>query len=173
MLRRRWLQDLAEQCRGEPGVIVRDIVGAAGVLVVGAGAVAEGNRLNLGPISNPDSGFVIFWIGIIIGALGLAIIATALLRRPAEPGEEEVPSLYLSRTSPVLGALIAYALVLQWLGYLVATTLLLFAMFLVFTPGRFGRAAVAAVGATSVSYLLFAVSLGNYLPKGTLFGGFG
>lgn len=86
----------------------------------------------------------------------------------AEPCDEEVS---YARPAIALTAIVAYALVLEHVGYLVATTALLLAIHFVFgIRERWRIAAMASVGMTVFLYAFFAVVLQVPLPAGRIFG---
>jgi len=141
-----------------------DAVAATTVLAVAAVALHQAGRLPFGTVRNPGPGFVPWWTGLALALLALAALAQALAaapsRRPAGAGGRT------PRVVGLLGALAAYVLLLEPLGYPACTFLLVGFMLRVVEPRPWGQAlgvaAVAAVG----SYVLFAVWLKVPLPPG-------
>jgi hypothetical protein len=64
--------------------------------------------------------------------------------------------------------LFVYAGILSYAGYLLATAGVLFALLLVYNPGRVRVDAIVAVAFAVASYYVFHVLLGVYVPKGPL-----
>lgn len=97
----------------------------------------------------------------------LAPLALALILRPSRTAVAWAPR----GTWPLLGVmlltLVAYALVLEPLGFLLATVLAFTALALVFRAPP-TRAVVASVVATVTLYALFGWVLELYLPDGAL-----
>ncbi|CAN5712536.1 tripartite tricarboxylate transporter TctB family protein [soil metagenome] len=103
-------------------------------------------------------------------AVLLTLLALHLLLRPSHtlvvwPDRAAWPALGIT-----IVTLIAYALLLEPLGFVVATVIVFTALALVFRAAL-PKAAVAAVGATVALYLLFGIVLELYLPTGEAFEG--
>jgi putative tricarboxylic transport membrane protein len=118
----------------------------------------------LGSATDPGSGFIFFWCGLVMAFLSLTVLADSL----REVGQEQHefsdtnwPKLFL-----VLAALVLYGLLLEKLGF-VLTTFALFSFLLWISeetkwPIVFTVAGAAALG----SYALFELWLQVRLPKG-------
>lgn len=105
---------------------------------------------------------------ILIAALLLPLTLMLILRRPK-------PVVWPVRAShpPLLyagGLFVAYAVLLPWAGFAIANTLI-FAGFALLFGARIQQAAVAAVVASGVLYLIFSLALDLYLPTGRLLEG--
>jgi putative tricarboxylic transport membrane protein len=132
------------------------------VLVVWYGFVAWGIESSF--FSDPV-GSRAFPLGI---AIFLAPLALYLLFRSTSdttvwPARNTWPSLLIA-----LAAFVAYALMLQPLGFFLATIIAFTVLALVF-GAQPGRALVASVVATVALYGLFSWALDLYLPMGDLF----
>ena len=62
----------------------RDIISSLFWLIVGIGVCYGGYDLDLGTLQEPGSGFVFFWMGIIMIGLSIGILAGAL-KKPLSP----------------------------------------------------------------------------------------
>jgi putative tricarboxylic transport membrane protein len=120
-------------------------------------------QLKLGSLRQPGPGFFPFWGGLALGILSLILLARSLKSRE-RLGSIVIPwpALLL-----VLGALLAYLLFLETLGFVTVTFLFLLLLF------RFGRTGWIKSGgwafiATSVVYLVFKFWLQVQLPRGLL-----
>lgn len=103
--------------------------------------------------------------------VGLLIAAAMILfeARRAAAGNEEAPSTALLPSRKVLGAIagtMAFILLFEPLGFLLASAIYLFAMMTVFHPGRPALNAAVSVGFTLAAYGLFNHLLGVSLPGG-------
>jgi putative tricarboxylic transport membrane protein len=142
-----------------------DVVGAAVWLAAGAFVVHAGRSLGLGTLRDPGPGFLLFWVGLCILALAAVVLVNAW-RAPAAAG----PGFRLggghARLLLVLGALVAYAWLLERLGFLLTTALVLVFLFKAVEPQRWWVAIVGGVLSTLVAWVVFRLWLGAQLPAG-------
>jgi putative tricarboxylic transport membrane protein len=132
---------------------------ALGILVCYGAA-----RLGLGTVTEPGSGFIFFWLGLILVMLSLAALAASL--RSSEGMVQEAKEMNWVKIALVLLFLVLYAFFLERLGF-VLTTFLLLSFLLGWIEQAswtrsLGVAAVAALG----SFAVFEVWLKIRLPKG-------
>jgi putative tricarboxylic transport membrane protein len=132
---------------------------ALGILVCYGAA-----RLGLGTVTEPGSGFIFFWLGLILIMLSLAALAASL--RSSEGMVQEAKEMNWVKIALVLLFLVLYAFFLERLGF-VLTTFLLLSFLLGWIEQAswtrsLGVAAVAALG----SFAVFEVWLKIRLPKG-------
>jgi putative tricarboxylic transport membrane protein len=88
-------------------------------------------KLGLGRFSNPDSGLMSFLLGLILVLLSLYSLIISLLKKA---GDEGPPKEGRSQTSYgkitlVLVALFTYSFILEKLGFVITTWILLFLLF--------------------------------------------
>ncbi len=130
-------------------------------------AIAMGAfSLGIGALGSPGPGLFAFVIGMGMAALALSVAANAVRTAPAT-GAPMWPQRAGS-ISVVIAALAFYTLTLERIGFLPSTFLFLLALL-----GTLGRAswmatALASVGITLGSYLVFAKLLKITLPAGML-----
>jgi putative tricarboxylic transport membrane protein len=146
-------------------MVRRDAMVAVLALIVGAAAVHESSKLPFGTVHSPGPGFFPWWTSVLIVLLALALVVQALTSRSITAGEG---AGRIAKVALLLVVLSAYTFLLDPLGYLFCTSLLVLFMLRVLEPQRwtiaFSMALVIAVG----SYVLFAVWLSVPLPWGTL-----
>jgi len=142
----------------------RDAIVAAVALALGATTVYESSQLPFGTINSPGPGFFPWWTSalIVLLALGLMIQAPTGSSMAREgPGR-------IAKVALLLVVLSAYTFLLDSLGYLICTFLLVLFMLRALDPQRWtvalGMAVITAVG----SYVVFAVWLSVPLPRGPL-----
>jgi putative tricarboxylic transport membrane protein len=143
----------------------RDVASGVFWLLVGAFVVWSGWDLELGSVNDPGSGFMFFWIGIVMVALSVAVLAPAL-RPAAVPHAAIWGTARWSRVGSVLAALIVYAWLLPRLGFLLTTALVMLFLFKVVEPQRWWVAVAGAVLSALIAYVVFKVWLGAQLPAG-------
>jgi putative tricarboxylic transport membrane protein len=132
---------------------------ALGILVC-YGAI----RLGLGSVTEPGSGFIFFWSGLILVMLSLLAFAESL--HSTEETIRETREMNWVKIALVLLSLVLYAFLLERLGF-VLTTFALLSFLLGMIEGinwgrSFGLASAAALG----SFAIFELWLKIRLPKG-------
>jgi putative tricarboxylic transport membrane protein len=143
----------------------RDTGVAALTLIFGAVAAYESAKLPFGTVRNPGPGFFPWWTSVMLELLALILLFRALtLRSPTS----EKSSGRLAKVIALLIALCAYTFLLDPLGYLLSTFLLVLFMLRAMDAQRWaialGMAAITSVG----SYVVFAIWLSIPLPRGPL-----
>jgi len=138
-------------------------------LGVGAFISIEGYGLELGTLQEPGSGFMFFWVGLVMMGLSLGIFIQAL-GKEGKAGELMIlwAGVQWKKVVYVLAALIFYAFFFQILGFLLCTVILLIFLFKVVEPQRWSVAIFGAVLSALMTYLVFKIWLGTQLPQGIL-----
>jgi putative tricarboxylic transport membrane protein len=136
--------------------------------VIGFYIAFEGYRLKLGTLHNPGSGFIIFWGGLVIFTVGLALFAITFTSREVEERRNLWKGRNWTSGIKVMASLFAFVFVLKWVGFLLSTFLLL--LFLLKSMGhQRWRTTFFIAGLTTVScYIIFGVLIDTQLPKGIL-----
>jgi putative tricarboxylic transport membrane protein len=139
-----------------------DRIGGLVLLAAAAAIVIEARTFNVGFPTDPLGPKALpLFAGGLLGLGGLLLVI-----RP-DMGPEWPPRPVWIRLATVLASFTAYAFLLAPLGFLVATTLVVTALSLVFA-GPPGRSLASAVILSGVLYLVFVHGLGLSLPLGTL-----
>ena len=143
----------------------RDVVVAGLALALGAAAIIESAKLPLGTVRNPGQGFFPWWTSVVIVLLAIVLLAQVLTSRSST--SQHTPGR-IAKVTALLLVLAAYTLLLDLLGYLICTFLLVLFMLRATDPQRWtvalGMAAITAVA----SYVVFAIWLSVPLPRGPL-----
>lgn len=124
-----------------------------------------GWSLELGSVHDPGSGFMIFWVGVIMLLLALIVVVGAVRRRPGE-GPQLAWGARWTKVVMVVVLLVAYAWALSWLGFIGTTFLLLIVLFKFVEPQRWSVAVGGAVASALIAYAVFHLWLGAQLPAG-------
>lgn len=131
--------------------------------------------IGLGKLSGPGPGFMPFWIGIIFVGLGLYKISTQLhAKRGSSIAVEKkviVRRSGIGKIILVTAILFAYALLLEYLGYILATFLAMALLLRFAGYTRWVLVIVYAILIAGLSYFLFHY-LGVLFPVG-IFNNFG
>ncbi|MDH4266778.1 MAG: tripartite tricarboxylate transporter TctB family protein [Deltaproteobacteria bacterium] len=147
----------------------KDLISSLFWLVIGVGVSYGGYDLELGTLHDPGSGFMFFWVGLLMMGLSLGIFIQAL-RKEGMAGELKTlwSGVQWKKVIYVLVALVFYAFAFQFLGFIVCTILLLIFLFKVVEPQRWSVAIFGAVLSALTTYLVFKIWLGTQLPQGIL-----
>lgn len=141
---------------------------AAALLAALAGYVlfASGN-LRIGNFRVPQTGFFPRVLGVLLVLLTVGELVRAL-RQAETAATEPIPSEGLRRIGATLAIMLGFALVLEWLGFLLATFALMVLLLRAIEAPRWPKVIVVASIAAGLSYGLFAWLLGVPLPVGIL-----
>ncbi len=137
-------------------------------LMIFSGAViSEAIQLEIGTPQSPGSGFMIFGAAGVLGLLALRQFAKSLYfqRRETRPASGTVR---WKKIVSVILANIIYIFLLQPLGYLLCTFLLLCFLFQVHEKGRWTSAVGGAALTSFLSYFVFSRMLQLHLPRGLI-----
>jgi putative tricarboxylic transport membrane protein len=132
-------------------------------LVFAAAFGVEGFRLGLGTFGSPGPGLTPFLYACI-----LAILSACLIVRSRVASRRFAVVLQWRSIVPILAILFAYALTIEWLGYVTCTFLALFALLRLAGARRVQSLVFAAV-ATGFVHLMFVRWLLVPLPVGSIF----
>ena len=138
-------------------------------MVIGAGVCYGGYDLELGTLRDPGSGFMFFWVGIIMMGLSLSLLIRAI-REKSKSGEMKLiwSEVRWKKIISVIIALFLYAYAFNTLGFIFCTTIILIFLFKAVEPQRWSVAVLGAILSTLSAYLVFQLWLGSQLPKGLL-----
>ncbi len=116
----------------------------------------------IGSLHAPGSGFLPFWAGVTLGLLSIVNLARSF------GGKDDLVSfrgLQMGMVLTVMAGLLAYLLVLERLGFLLATFLLLLLLFKL-QKKSWPFTGLFSLTVALASYTLFQVWLRSQLPKG-------
>jgi len=132
--------------------------------------IIESYRLGLGNLLQPGPGFIFFWAGILLGIMSLVILIKTFIK--VGQAEAEKPTLGgVSYTKIILVSLgvFLYALLLEFLGFVIVTMLLFVFILGVVEKKKWLFTIASSILVTVAAYLIFQTWLETQLPKG-LFG---
>lgn len=142
-----------------------EVVGSLFWMVVGIFFALGGIQLKQGTLGNPGPGFLPLVMAFLLIALSLFILAKGLFRQ-----ESFLRRIPWERPALVIASIFFFGLLLDLVGFLLATFILMFLLFGLLMrakskwPMIFLYAAVTAL----VAWLVFAVSLGVPFPPARL-----
>lgn len=136
-------------------------------LACGAALALGSIRLKLGTWTNPGAGFTPFLTGSLLALCGLLLIIQTGRRKA--PGDDSLVRAFQGFGGKRIYSLIAvclYALLLEPLGFIPDTFLLLFLLFKILDPRKWLAPLLVSFLAVLLSYLIFDVWLRINLPRG-------
>jgi len=144
-----------------------ELWGALGWLAFSAFVVVAGRGLGIGAVNDPGSGFLLFWLGLLMCALSAAILANAVLA-----GGPSLASLWQDtrwrKVLVIIASLCAFALLLDKLGFLLAVIPLLLVLLRAIDPVPWPIALPVGIGAPLAVWWLLKRLLLIQLPSGVL-----
>ena len=144
-------------------MVRREAMVAALALVSGTAAAYESSKLLFGTIHSPGPGFFPWWTSILIVLLALLLMVRALASHSSTAGED---SGRIAKVALLLVVLSAYTFLLDPLGYLLCTFLLVLFMLRALDPQPWAVAVGMALMTAAGSYVVFAIWLSVPLPRG-------
>ncbi len=128
----------------------------------------EAFRLPMGEMKDPGAGFFPLLIGLLTGLLALIALFHSIREKtgPSAPSPKE-PFRWWNLVV-ILAALVAYALTLTTLGFMINTFLFMMLLLKVIEPQTWKKAVMAALITAVTSDLFFNVLLGAQIPSGIL-----
>jgi len=140
-----------------------DVISSAVLAALGIYIVMEARHWTYVGEDGPGPAFFPIWYGIIMLGLSLALIAMTIVNRP----KAETPDWQgIGRALITWAAFAICAVLMGWLGFLIAFALLTFFMITFVFRQSPVTAAVAAVLTAAGFYLVFPLALSVALPTG-------
>jgi putative tricarboxylic transport membrane protein len=124
----------------------------------------ESYNLGIGNLHAPLAGFFPFLTGVLLGGISASKLLTSLWS--AKWGDRLEIKIAWGRVLPLLGGLLGYVLLMDVVGFFLATFLFVFLVLQRLESKPWWVATFAAVGISSSMHLAFRVLLRIQLPKG-------
>jgi hypothetical protein len=146
-----------------------DLVTAILVFVGALVLMREARKLPPSGTFGPGPEFLPFWLGVLMASLAVLLFLQAWRRIPDAEARRVFPEAKaLIPIGATLAGLAVYILVLDWLGFLLATGLLTAFLLGVVERERWPKSVAVAVANAVVLHTIFRTLLGVSLPKGLL-----
>lgn len=127
-------------------------------------------QFDLGSFHEPGPGFVAFLSGLFLSGIGLVMtISRAVSKnRPGQVPDADHTFQIISwpRLTYTTGLLLGYTLLIETLGYILATFLLMWGMFYDWEKKNWAWSFLFSIVTALVSYIMFEVWLRCQLPRG-------
>ena len=134
-------------------------------LALGAFVINAGLKLKLGTINDPGSGFMLFYIGILMCAFAVTIVLASVTEGGPTFGSRWEDARW-SKPVLIIACLIAYAFALEPLGFLIATIPLMLLLLRIVDPVRWTLAIPLAIAAPFGVWWVLKHGLAIMLPSG-------
>jgi len=150
----------------------RDIVSGFFFLIVGVFFVINASFLDLGTFSDPGPGLIPLIPGILLSLLSAVLVLKSYrgMKSQREQGHPATKPAESLKWQPVvvitLSAMLVFALVLESLGFVVSSFLMMFFLFKFIGGQAWSRSLLGAVLSVGACYLVFKVWLAVQFPLG-------
>ncbi len=134
-------------------------------LALGTFVIQSGLKLKLGTINDPGSGFMLFYIGILMCGFAVTIILASVTEGGPTFGSRWEDARW-SKPVLIIACLIAYAFALEPLGFLIATMPLMLLLLRIVDPVRWTLAIPLAIAAPLAVWWVLKHGLAIMLPSG-------
>ena len=128
----------------------------------------EASRLNMGGFHEPGPGFFPFSIGIVIAILALIALFQSIREKKEGAAPQSRESFRWWNIVVIIGALMAYTLSLEKIGFLINTFLFMVLLLKVVEPQTWKRALLGGLITAIACDLAFNAILGAQIPSGML-----
>jgi putative tricarboxylic transport membrane protein len=128
----------------------------------------EGYRLQLGTLQEPKPGFLVFWAGMILSGLSLALFTQTFWVKKDEPRKVLWIGVRWPKVVKLTVALLLYILIFKWAGFLLSTFVLLLFLLKGLEPQKWSVALVVSLVTVVLVYVLFGILLESQFPEGIL-----
>jgi len=136
-------------------------------LVLSTAVCVESWSLKVGGVHNPGPGFLPFYTAILLGLLALISLLQTL--KESEGSASEIwGGIQFGKLAILLGTLFLYVFLLERLGFLFGTFLLLLVLFRIVEPYGWKTILLSSLLTIGGMYLFFVILLESRLPRGFL-----
>lgn len=131
----------------------------------------ESLKLGMGSLRNPDAGLFPFFTAILMGFFSIILLLETLIKKSQEKKEELVvwskETLWKNIILTSL-SLVAYALIMEKVGYLLTTLMFILFLFKAIEPQKWIVSILGAMVTVLLSYIIFTVWLQCQFPDGVV-----
>ena len=144
-----------------------DKIGSVVCLVIAGIALWQSVKVPMGSIRQPGPGFLPFWVGVILALLSMVLWFQARFRKSgADPARFLSGEGKWSYVAAAGIALLIYTFLLEPLGFIGSTLLLLIFLFRVIGKQKWWVGITGSILVTFFTHLIFRVALKVQLPRG-------
>ena len=146
------------------------LIGGLVWLTLAAFILLESFQLGLGKLNSPGPGFLPMLTSVALAVLSVLFICEARMEKNTTRGRETLSYRDINWNKIVLSllGLTCYALVLEELGFLLGTFLLMILLFKVLGTKKWRHIVLRSIISSVLSYIIFAQLLHCQLPRGII-----
>lgn len=150
----------------------RDAIPALIWIIIGLAVMVVSYQMSLGTLHTPGPGLLPFLLGSLLIVVSIPILVGSLRvfkkTAPESRGAEIWAGVEFKNVLVIIISLVAYALLLERLGFILTAFLFLFVLFATFDSPRWFFALGVSSVTIFITYILFNVVLRVELPSGLL-----
>jgi putative tricarboxylic transport membrane protein len=145
-------------------------IGSILMILVGIYVAAGAVKLGIGSVNKPGAGFIFLWLAVILASLAMIDLVTTILenKRTSAIRKPLWKGFRWGKVILVLAGVGVYAIVLDMLGFILSTFLVLLFLFKVVEPFKWRDAIIGSLLTISVVYAVFGIWLKVPFPSGIL-----
>lgn len=148
---------------------MRSDIAVATILLALAGYIfLAGSALPFGTLRVPQTAFFPKGLAALLAILSLVLLAQAFARTEAPLDSNKIGAAGWIRIGATLATLAGFAIVLERLGFLLTTFLLMICLLRAIEAQSWGKVIAVALATSLITYGLFSRLLGVPLPTGVL-----
>ncbi len=138
------------------------------LILVGFYVAAGALRLGVGSVNQPGAGFIFLWLAVIMVVLAVIDLVTAVIenKRKSLARKPLWKGFRWGKVILVLAGVSVYAIVLDILGFILSTFLVLLFLFKAVEPVKWRDAIIGSVLTIAVVYAVFGIWLKVPFPLG-------
>lgn len=144
------------------------VISAVALLVLALAALLEASKLPFGTLSSPQPGFFPLILAIFLAFFSVLLLAQEIRQTDGETGAFLGGVAPWKRIGLAIGALVAFGLLFETLGYLLSTFLFIAFLLQAVERQKWWLVFVVAFLTSLAIYLLFGLLLNTPLPAGIL-----
>jgi len=144
------------------------VISALTLLALALAALLESSKLPFGTFSSPQPGFFPLILAIFLAFFSVVLLAQEIPQTDKETGALLGGVALWKRIVLAIGALVAFGLLFETIGYLLTTFLLIVFLLRAVERQKWWLVVVVAFCTALVTYLLFGILLNTPLPAGIL-----
>lgn len=138
-------------------------------LALAAFAAVGSWRLEVGTLHSPGAGFLPFYASLLFGILALVSLFQDL-KALSGSASELWDGVRWVKWITMVASLFIYVAILDWVGFMLATFLLMLVLFRLLEPYRLTTVVLSSLLTMGSAYVFFVVLLDSRLPRGSLWG---